>query len=204
MTKPNSKTTTMRTDLKYLTLALAIAGAAVGCKKDEEDPLTPTPPVVNEEEVITTLILTFTDQENAANVFEMRSTDLDGDGGNAPVITSDPLPNNRAFNLAVRVLNESGDPAEEITEEIEAEDEDHQFFFQPVGTTLLVNYADADGNGAPVGLINTASTAAPGVGTLTVILRHEPDKTAPGVITGDIMNAGGETDIEVEFPVTVE
>ena len=35
-------------------------------------------------------------------------------------------------------------------------------------------------------------------------LRHEPAKDASGVAAGDITNAGGETDIEVTFDVTVE
>ena len=43
----------------------------------------------------------------------------------------------------------------------------------------------------------------PGNGTITVILRHEPDKDASGVSNGDITNAGGETDIEVVFNVEV-
>lgn len=174
----------------------------MACKKDETSSPAPTP--TNEEELITTLILTFTDQETPTEVFELRFTDLDGDGGNAPVITGDTIPANRAFNMTVRVLNESGSTTEEITNEIASEGPAHQFFFQPVGTTLLVAYADADANGQPIGLTNLATTAAPGEGTMTVTLRHQPNKTAAGVINGDITNAGGETDIEVTFPVIVD
>lgn len=188
---------------KNLLLLVALGALLAACKKDEETPPSNNPPV-NEEELITTLLLTFTDQEIAANTYELRFTDTDGDGGNAPVITGDTLPANRAFNMTVRVLDESGATPDEITEEIEAEDEDHQFFFQPAGTTLLVSYADSDANGLPVGLINTASTAAPGLGTLTVTLRHLPNKTAAGVSVGDITNAAGETDIEVTFPVVID
>ncbi|HBK71516.1 MAG TPA: type 1 periplasmic binding fold superfamily protein, partial [Flavobacteriaceae bacterium] len=36
------------------------------------------------------------------------------------------------------------------------------------------------------------------------ILRHEPNKSASGVSDGDITNAGGETDIEVIFNITVQ
>jgi len=53
-------------------------------------------------------------------------------------------------------------------------------------------------------LANTLTTDAAGSGTITVILRHEPDKGASGVNDGDITNAGGETDIEVTFDVTVQ
>lgn len=192
----------MKHTWKNLLIMAAMGMSISACKKDETTSPTPTPP--NEEELITTLVLTFTDQETPAEVFEVRFTDIDGDGGNAPVITGDTIPANRAFNLTLQVLNESGATPEDKTPEILAEGVDHQFFFQPVGTTLLVAYNDADSNGRPIGLTNLATTAAPGEGTLIVTLRHEPNKTAPGVITGDITNAGGETDIEVAFPVIVD
>jgi len=185
-------------------LLLALIGVTLSaCKKDkEEDAPAPTP--VNEEELITTVLLTFTDSENASNIFVLRWEDLDGDGGNAPVITGDTLPNNRAFNLAVRVLNESVVPVDEITDEVAAEGEEHQFFFESLATTLVVTYNDTDAGGAPIGLSNVATTGALGVGSLKVTLRHEPNKGAAGVANGDITNAGGETDIEVTFPVVVE
>ncbi|MFT7376933.1 MAG: hypothetical protein ACI88Z_000758, partial [Sphingobacteriales bacterium] len=56
----------------------------------------------------------------------------------------------------------------------------------------------------PLGLQTTITTTDVGNGTLTVILRHEPNKSASGVANGDISNAGGETDIEVTFNITVQ
>jgi hypothetical protein len=40
--------------------------------------------------------------------------------------------------------------------------------------------------------------------TIRVTLIHEPMKSAAGVSSGDITNAGGETDIEVGLPVVVQ
>lgn len=192
---------TKRTWNNVLFTAFA-AASLVACKKDKEENSGPaTPP--NEEELITTLLLTFTDTENAANTYELRFTDVDGDGGADPVLTGDTLPAGRAYNLALRVLDESGSTPDEVTEEIENEAAEHQFFFQPSGIDLQVTYADVDANGRPVGLLNTAVTGASGSGTLTVTLRHELDKAAPGVADGDITNAGGETDIQVAFPVII-
>ncbi len=184
-------------------LFVAIAATSlVACKKDKEETAGPaTPP--NEEELITTLLLTFTDVENAANTYELRFTDVDGSGGAAPVITGDTLPANRAYTLALRVLDESGSTSEEITTEIMAEAAAHQFCFLPAGIDLQISYADTDPNGRPVGVTNSAITGAAGSGTLLVTLRHQPDKAAPGVATGDITNAGGETDIQVTFPVII-
>jgi hypothetical protein len=67
-----------------------------------------------------------------------------------------------------------------------------------------VAYGDVDGNGKPLGLQTTVVTGDVSTGTLTITLRHEPDKSAAGVSGGDLTNAGGETDIEVTFDVTVQ
>ena len=100
--------------------------------------------------------------------------------------------------------NQSLTPAENIGEEVAEEDDEHQFFFQSTVAGLTVEYGDNDDNGNPLGLLTTVSTGVAGTGTLTVTLRHEPDKNAAGVSDGSIDNAGGETDIEVTFPIDVQ
>lgn len=175
------------------------------CKKDEETAPVPTPPATNEEEVITSLELHFHSSGGTEHKhFNWR--DLDGAGGADPVVTADTLSADTVYMVEIVVLDESGDPVEDITAEIEGEKEAHQFFYQVSGSTTTVAYADADANGQPVGLMTTWTAGAPGAGTVTVILRHEPDKSAPGVSTGDITQAGGETDIETvpPFPLVIE
>ena len=191
----------MNTDLKYMTMALIAAAAITGCKKDEEE--TVTPPIVNEEEVITTMILAF-DGQGAAADKELRFTDADGDGGGAPVFALDTLQATSDYNVSVILLNETASPVDTISNEVLDESTDHQFFFQPTGANITVAYADVDVNGNPIGLQTTMATGAASIGTLKVTLRHEPDKAAAGVVDGDITNAGGETDIEVEFPLVIE
>ncbi len=61
-----------------------------------------------------------------------------------------------------------------------------------------------DVNGNPIGISTIVTTNGASTGTITVTLRHEPNKDASGVSTGDITNAGGETDIEVIFNVEVQ
>ncbi len=168
------------------------------------DPDDNTPPVVNEEELITTVVLTFTPKVGG-NALEFRFTDLDGTGGNAPVITADVLPDSSTFDVTVQFLNESVSPAEDITAEVLAEAEEHQvFFIVEAGLPLDFDYMDTDADGNPIGLLNTFYTGAPGMGELQVILRHEPNKDGQGVDVGDIANAGGETDIEVTFDVVIQ
>ena len=181
-------------NFKILFIALmAIALLTTSCGDDEVE-------IPIEEEVITTLNYTLT---AGASTVTLSFQDLDGDGGNAPTITGGTLAANTAYSGSIELLNESETPAEDITEEIEEEDEEHQFFFEATNG-ISIAYEDEDPNGNPIGLANTLTTGAAGNGTVTVILRHEPNKGGDGVAGGDITNAGGETDIEVTFDVTVQ
>ena len=69
---------------------------------------------------------------------------------------------------------------------------------------MTVNYTDEDSNENPIGIATSVETGAASNGTLTIVLRHEPIKAAENVATGDITNAGGETDIEVQFDIVIE
>ncbi|MEQ6121526.1 hypothetical protein [Reichenbachiella sp. MALMAid0571] len=159
----------------------------------DDDPITPP----NEEELITTVNIVFT--PTSGTVVTMKYYDEDGGNGAAtPVVTGGSLVSNTAYTVTLELLNESENPTEDITEEIEEEGEDHQFFFEVSSSLNLTHtsYNDQDGNENPIGLKNTFTTGAASSGTLKVILRHEPDKSAAGVSDGDITNAAGETDIE--------
>lgn len=169
-----------------------------GCGNDED----PTPE--NEEELITTVKLTFTE---GGSSFVAEWKDLDGDGANPPVVDDITLEAGKTYTVTLDLLNESETPAESITAEIEEEADEHQFFFVVGGNLALsATYDDEDGDGNPVGLKNTFTAGDASTGTLTVILRHEPNKTASGVSDGDATNAGGETDIETvpAFSVVIE
>jgi hypothetical protein len=167
------------------------------CKPEE-------PVIPNEEELITTLTYTLTPLNGGTpTVFSF--TDPDGDGGNPPIFSIQPLEANTTYTGQIQLESQSGGISTDITPEIKAEAVDHQFFFVPSqGLGLSVAYADADTNQHPIGLATTLTTGSAGQGTLKVILRHEPGKNAPGVADGDIDLAGGETDIEVSFEVTIQ
>lgn len=170
---------------------------ASSCEK--EDPVIP-----NEEEIITTLTLTLT-PDGGGDAVVLSFKDLDGEGGNDPVVTGGTLSPETVYNGTLSLLNETTTPAEDITEEIREEDEEHQFFFQSSQDLLLTStYLDFDSNNQPVGLSVSMTTGQASTGQLTVILRHEPAKSASGVADGDPTNAGGETDIEVAFDITIE
>lgn len=157
---------------------------------------------VNEEELITTVVVSLI---GGGQTVTFTSRDLDGDGPNPPVITpvSGNLAPNTTYTGTISFLDETDTPAEDITIEVEEEGAEHQVFYQVSNSLGTVTYNDADVNGKPIGLLFTLTTTGAGTGNFSVILRHELNKNAAGVATGDITNAGGSTDVAVTFPITV-
>jgi hypothetical protein len=184
---------------KYIFYALlALPLIIVSCSKNEDD----TPEPVNEEEVITTMTITLTPKEGSGTI-TLQTKDLDGDGPNAPVISvSGNLKNEVFYTGSVVFLNETESPAENITEEVEEESDEHQFFVTPGGgiaDIIGIEYLNNDSSGYPLGTQFELNTLGSGNGTLTFTLRHEPKKPNTGP-----SDAGGETDIETSFNVTIE
>ena len=167
-----------------------------GCTKQQPVP-------VNEEEVITTIKLNFHNATtNTHTTFVWK--DADGDGASKPVIDTIKMSPNTVYTVDVEVLNETTSPATDITGEIKNEGVDHQFFFKKSATLQLTTaYKDTDANKNPIGLSNTFTTTTASVGELTIILKHELDKTITSVKGGDVSAATGSTDIEITFPVKV-
>ena len=180
----------MKSNFKFLLMGF-LSVALISCSKDDD-----SPEPINEEEVITTMTVVL----NPGNI-TLQSQDLDGDGPNPPSVTvSGNLSANTTYTGSITFLNELESPAEDITEEVEEEDDEHQVIFVSSGVALSVSDLNKDGNGNDLGTQFSLSTAAAGSGTLRIVLRHEPTKPNDGTLAG----AGGETDIDVSFNVTVE
>lgn len=180
---------------KFLALITIIGTFFIACSSDDNNPAP-----VNEEEVITTLTVTLT-PAGGGTAITLQSRDLDGDGPNAPVVTvSGNLAASTTYNGTIELLNETESPAENITDEVEEEDDEHQFFYTVgTGLNLTTTYTSFDGNNNPLGVTFDATTGAASNGTLTFTLRHEPTKPNTG-----LADAGGETDISVAFDVTIQ
>lgn len=187
-------------NLRISALAVLTALTFASCSDDDN-----TATIVNEEEVITTITATLTPVDGGTSVV-LKSQDLDGDGPNAPVVTvSGNFAAGKVYNGAVTFLNELQNPADNITAEVEEEGHEHQIFFQQSAALGTFAYADQDVNGRPIGLqFKYTASATPVNGSLTLTLRHEPNKAGEGVSAGNIANAGGGTDAEVTFSVSVQ
>ena len=183
--------------MKHLFLLFGIFLFTVGCEKDD-------PHVPHEEELITTVKLIFTPTDGGSPV-EFIFKDLDGDGAKAPEITNGKLKPNTTYTAKISLLNELESPAHNITKEVEEESGAHQLFYiVDSSLKLAATYTDKDSKNFPIGLQMKFQTFEASNGNLTVILKHEPNKSASGVSDGKLDNAGGETDIQATFNVTIE
>ena len=180
-------------NMKFLTIALFTSILFIGCSKDD------APQPVNEEEVITTLTVTLVPNDGSSAI-TLQTRDLDGDGPNAPVITSSNLAAGVTYSGSIVLLNETENPAGNITEEVEEESVEHQFFYTATGgLDVTTNGENLDSEGNKLGTEFTLVAGAVSSGTLTFTLRHEPTKPNTG-----IDDAGGESDVIATFNVAVQ
>ena len=180
-------------NLKFLTAALFVSSLFIGCSKDD------APEPVNEEEVITTLTVKLVPNDGGTAI-TLQTRDLDGDGPNEPVITTGDLATGVTYSGSIVLLNETVDPAEDITEEVEEESVEHQFFYTATGgLDVTTNGENLDSEGNKLGTEFTLVAGAVSSGTLTFTLRHEPTKPNTG-----LNDADGETDISATFDVSVQ
>lgn len=177
-----------------------------------------------EEELITTVTLTFT--SDAGETVTAEFSDPDGDGGNSGMAEPIALAANTTYTLSIELFNDL--EGEDVTEEIRDEAEEHQMLIYgdvvtgpgSMGSGLVTHaYADVEsdygenavGDDLPVGLANTITTTDAGGGEFSVMLRHLPELNgAPQKEAGlaeDFAGGGdpaGDTDVDVTFELTVE
>ena len=210
--------------LKYRWNILSVMAAAVftaaltfSCADDKEtSPTGPAEPEEHEEddhghgpgevELITTLKITLTPQGGGAPVIA-QFRDLDGEGGNAPVVDKIVVDAGTVYDGVIQELNEQESPPEDITEEVKEEAEAHQLFFHTLGgfAPATVAYADKEsdyvtntGADHPVGVRFTLTVPATARnGQFRVVQSHYDAGPKDGVTPSD------ETDIEVTFEVEV-
>ncbi|MFY0645020.1 MAG: hypothetical protein JXR19_11185 [Bacteroidia bacterium] len=183
----------MKNSIIYSIILISFFAFSICACTDKVD----DPPNINEEELITTVELTFTNDSNSNDVRMFQFADTDGVGGNEPTAHDTiRLDTNSSYTLQVRFLDESGSTVEDITEEVEEEADEHLVCYTSNGA-LSVSITDIDGNSLPLGLEAIVTTGQQEVTDLNVQLKHQPD----------VKNGScdlGETDVEVLFRVEVE
>ena len=165
------------------------------CKKDQNDVETPIPP--NEQELITTVTLHFTEVGNTSNYFMASFKDVDGAGGNDATIDTIKLDTNSSYNVSVELLDESTSSTKIITTEVKEEDAEHLFCYESSTTNINVTITDSDGT-FPLGIDSDWETTDEVNSTIKLTLKHQPDGVKDGTCSP------GETDVEVSFPLVIQ
>jgi len=183
--------------MEKLILTLFVLFGVLACKKEPE--VLP----MDDNELITTVELVFTDPLNNTVSFKFR--DLDGDSRTAPEsFDTLKLARNTDYSIEIHVGDESKGSLEDITEDIEEEADVHLFVYRPKPASLLaMQIIDKDKNALPVGLKANAKTQyVPGNGFLQVMLKHQPPLNGKVVKTGD--EEVGSTDLDLSFPLVIK
>ena len=188
----------------YLFGVLAIGFAS--CESDD-------PVAENDAEVITDVTLNFQELDASGNpvglISSFSASDPEGiEVGATPTIETVSLTRGKTYRMTIEVYNGIAD--EDITEEVLEEADEHQFFFLGSafsGNILTIAYDDPSGE--LIGLQNTLTvSSSPGTNntSMQVVLRHDLDKSFPGATNPNFTNyvqAGGETDLDITFPVVL-
>lgn len=176
----------------HLVAGLLVLVSIVGCKKEPVDP--------NESELITTVKVVLTESVSGTqSIFQFK--DLDGDGGAAPSKFDEiVLARGKVYDCTLQMLNESITPVDDITLEVAAEGVDHQIYLTATDALVAVSNLNLDAKGLPLGIKSTWTSAATiGTGTMNITLKHKPGIKA----AGDLFSKG-ETDISIDFKLSVK
>jgi hypothetical protein len=179
-------------------LSAAALMLAFSCKKNKIDDPIDQPIDDHEEELITTMKLIFSDSAGVLPDRTFQFQDLDGPGGNNPTMFDTLfLEDSTVYNVQVEILNESVNPAENLTSEILTEADEHLFCFTPMNLSgLSIVRTDSDGT-YQIGLQSKWRTIQTENGKVKIVLKHQP-----GVKNGSC--DPGDTDIELYFEVRVK
>ena len=184
-----------------LALAIVSALSLTSCKKEE---VIVSPPVAGNE-YMTTVKLRFENKSNPVDTIWAVWKDLTPDDQNAPD-TSGAIINldkNKTYKVSVKILDETKNPAEDLTEDIRERGNFHFFSFFTTGTissNLTIVATDFDTNPTPfhIGLENEFTTSGNvSTGRLEGVLRHQPN-TKNGTF------APGNSDIDVFFTLNIK
>ena len=177
-------------------LCVIFATAMTGCEKDRGE--------TNDEEVITTMTLTFT-PTGGGTPLRFSFDDPDGPGGAVPVQDQISLEPSTSYDVSVQLLNKTASPVEDVTEEVSEEGAAHRFYYTPSGAAgITVGNLNNDSNGTPLGITSRWTTAATGSGQVTVTLRHYPAEPPNKQAADQVDDNKSGTDIEVEFETVIE
>lgn len=175
-------------------LMLAIGGGLIGCRKEKKDKQGDMG-----HGVVTTVEVYLV---QGSDTVKGRYKDPDGVGGRPPSVDTLRPKVNTFYRYSLRVLNESGNPVQDLTQTIiEQQKNTHRFFLLPIPEDtmfLKVEGEDRDDYNRLVSSRGTwrQGTTIPPEGGIRIILRHYLD---PSDKEGGLDR--GTSDIDVKIPI---
>ncbi len=178
---------------KRMAALVAVIAALWGCKKEKKDADSDLG-----HGAVTTIEITLV---QGGDTVRGRYKDPDGPGGRPPTVDTLKPGGANTYTYFIRLLNESGNPVEDLTSVIfEQQKNTHLLFILPEPDTTFarITPGDADDLGRPVGGrgIYEQRQGGGAAGTLHFILRH--------YLNPNDKNFGlerGSTDLDVRLPV---
>lgn len=157
-----------------------------------------TPPDPNEEELITTVLVSLRDSSGIEPNKSFLYRDTDGDGGAAPsVFDTIRVKSNKTYYADLFFLDESKQPSDTISKEIIEEANEHLVCYTATGVTMPIQILDKDANNLPLGLKSTWRPQSMASGALRIVLKHQP-----GNKNGSC--EPGSSDVDLTFELRVE
>ncbi|MBN8857716.1 MAG: hypothetical protein J0H29_04970 [Sphingobacteriales bacterium] len=176
-----------------LVLSLVLVFVYNSCKKEEKTVSPPDP----ENEFLTTVQLIITnasDPTDKQTVAVKQMPDEDIDYSDATI----NLKKNTVYDVSVKFLDETTNPAGDITKDIYDRRNYHLICFNVSGAKLTVERTDKDTNtpALEIGLEDKFTTGDASSGSLNVQLRHQPNAKNGSC-------EPGSSDADVDFPVNI-
>ena len=192
-------------EIPFLISIIATAFLYSGCDNH-------VPPAENEEEIIDKVTLTFTPSSSGGAPIVAEANDPDGTG--VADFNTDDFVLTPGTEYVLTITVENTEEGENITEEIEEEEDEHLFFFaftndifsDPAGNgnaddrSHPLNYEDEDDDGNGVGLTTSWTTSSQIIdnGEFRVILKHQP-----GIKSATSTAEDGSSDIDLVWAIHI-
>ncbi len=177
--------------MKKLLFATMLLLGLLGCASDDDNYHLPD----NETEEITRVVLRVSQGTDTVDYTFNSALATDADQIN--------LKPNQTYQVEVQFWNDDEDPAENVTNEVADESDEHLLCFDVLdNTNVSITIDDKDENGLPIGLKSTWATGSASNGGIELVLKHQPD--LKNTFNGQVNCSVGETDVDVPFPVKIE
>lgn len=175
---------------------LTLITSFTSCSSDDNDPKE-----VIEEELITDVILTFTNTSDNTDKVVLASIAPDGQDGASTETITGTFTAGATYSLGLVLTNESEDPADDVlNDDIIPEADEHFFKYAVSGINLTMtrDSDDTDGaEGSKLGIKTTWVAGAASSGNVQIALIHEPQTTDDSDEWG--ASTGGSEDLNITF-----